>query len=304
MYKRQPETHAWLQAFKTGLAASNPGKLLLGEVWDTSPTSASYVPNDLDMTFDFGLSGAYVGAANGGQAWGLAGIMTRVVGLYPAAGFGTFLTNHDMDRSANQLGGDAARERLAAGLLLTGPGVPFIYYGEEIGMTGAKPDERIRTPMRWDSSPVADGFTTGTPWEALSADPSSVNVADETGNATSLLSHYRALVALRAAHPALNRGETVVAQSSDGAVLATIRRTPTETLLVLANLGTAPVSGETVSLVAGSLCGTLNARVIFGGSPPAASLPAPIISSSGGLLPYTPVATLAPESVTVIALGP
>ena len=83
-----PETHAWLQAFKTGLAASTPGKLLLGEVWDTSPTSASYVPNDLDMTFDFGLSGAYVGAANGGQAWGLAGIMTKVVGLYPAAGFG------------------------------------------------------------------------------------------------------------------------------------------------------------------------------------------------------------------------
>jgi glycosidase len=299
-----PETHAWLQAFRSTLATSDPGALLLGEVWDTSATSASYVPNDLNMTFDFGLSGAYVAAANGGQAWGLAGILNRVVSLYPSGGFGTFLTNHDMDRLATQVAGDPARMRLAASLLLTGPGVPFIYYGEEIGMSGAKPDERIRTPMRWDSSSAAAGFTSGTPWEALSADPSSVNVADETGNATSLLSHYRALVALRAAHPALNRGDTVVAQSSAGAVLATIRRTPAETLLVLANLGTAAVSGETVSLAAGPLCGTLSARVIFGGSQPAATLPPPIITSSGGLVPYTPVATLAPESVTVIALGP
>ena len=59
---------------------------------------------------------------------------------------------------------------MAAALLLTGPGVPFIYYGEEIGMTGAKPDERIRTPMRWDASAPAAGFSTHAPWEPLSGD--------------------------------------------------------------------------------------------------------------------------------------
>ena len=57
-----------------------------------------------------------------------------------------------MDRVASQLGADPGRLGVAADLLLTGPGVPFVYYGEEIGMTGAKPDERIRTPMRWDAS--------------------------------------------------------------------------------------------------------------------------------------------------------
>ena len=299
-----PETHAWLRAFKAGLAASDPGKLLLGEVWDTSPTSASYVPNDLDMTFDFGLSGAYVGAANGGQAWGLAGIMSKVVGLYPAAGFGTFLTNHDMDRAATQLGGDPARERLAAGLLLTGPGVPFIYYGEEIGMTGAKPDERIRTPMRWASSAATAGFTTGTPWEALSADQAGVNVADESADPASLLSLYRTMIALRLAHPALNRGSTTVAQSSSQAVLATIRQTPDETLLVLANLGATAVAGETVSLAAGHLCGTPSPRLILGGTGSATSVAAPRITAAGGLSAYQPLASLPAQSVTVISLTP
>jgi glycosidase len=230
--------------------------------------------------------------------------MGKVVGLYPAAGFGAFLTNHDMDRAANQLGGDPARERLAAGLLLTGPGVPFIYYGEEIGMTGAKPDERIRTPMRWTSSAASAGFTTGTPWEALSADPAGVNVADESADPASLLSQYRTLIALRAANPALNRGSTTVAQSSSGAVLATIRQTPDETLLVLANLGTAAVTDETVSLTIGTLCGTPSARLILGGTGSATLVAAPRISAAGGLSAYQPLASLPAQSVTVIAFTP
>ncbi|MEI2689565.1 MAG: alpha-amylase family glycosyl hydrolase [Anaerolineae bacterium] len=64
---------------------------------------------------------------------------------------------------------DPAGNALAATTLLTLPGVPFIYYGEEIGMTGNKPDERIRTPMQW-ADEANGGFTSGTPWEALNSD--------------------------------------------------------------------------------------------------------------------------------------
>ena len=53
------------------------------------------------------------------------------------------------------LGGDVARAKLAATLLLTLPGLPFVYYGEEIGMTGDKPDPRLRTPMQWAARPGA-----------------------------------------------------------------------------------------------------------------------------------------------------
>ncbi|MBF6605302.1 MAG: DUF3459 domain-containing protein [Chloroflexi bacterium] len=299
-----PETHAWLGSFRRTVEATHPGSLLLGEVWDTSATSASYVPNALDMTFDFGLAGAYVAAANGGQAWGLAGILGRVVALYPPGGFGAFLTNHDMDRLATQTGGDPARMRLAADLLLTGPGVPFVYYGEEIGMSGAKPDPRIRTPMRWTSAPRTAGFTSGTPWEPLSGDAATIDVADESADPGSLLSHYRTLIALRAAHPAFAHGTLVVAGSSSGSVLATIRRSADETLLVLANLGTTAVTNETVSLASGPLCGTPAVRVVYGSGGVTGDPPSPIITATGGLAPYRPIANLAPQSVTVLAFGP
>ena len=63
-----------------------------------------------------------------------------------------------MPRLAIQVGGDLTRQKEAAALLLLGPGTPFIYYGEEIGMSGDKPDEQIRTPMRWDRSEPARGL--------------------------------------------------------------------------------------------------------------------------------------------------
>ena len=67
------------------------------------------------------------------------------------------MTNHDQDRIASVLGEETARLALAASLLLAAPGVPFLYYGEEIGQIGRKPDEMIRNPMH------AGQQTVGTP---------------------------------------------------------------------------------------------------------------------------------------------
>ena len=61
-----------------------------------------------------------------------------------------FLTNHDQNRISGMLKGDPAQLKLSASLYLFAEGVPFIYYGEEIGLMGAKPDEQIRTPMLWN----------------------------------------------------------------------------------------------------------------------------------------------------------
>ncbi|HSW27340.1 MAG TPA: alpha-amylase family glycosyl hydrolase, partial [Burkholderiaceae bacterium] len=98
----------------------------------------------------------------------LRGDLLYTLEKLPVARLGTFLANHDFFAGARlmrQFAGDEPSYRLAAATLLTLPGTPFIYYGEEIGMTGHKPDERIRTPMRWDATEPAAGFSTAAPWQ-------------------------------------------------------------------------------------------------------------------------------------------
>jgi alpha-amylase len=295
-----PETHAWWKTFRGTIEQASPGALLLGEVWDTPQASSSYVPDDLDMTFDFALAGAEVSAAQSGDAGGLSRILARVTSLYPpSGGFGAFLTNHDQDRVASQLGGDQAELRVAADLLLTGPGVPFIYYGEEIGMTGRKPDERIRTPMRWDATSPAAGFSTHEPWEAMSADPATTNVAAETVDPGSLLSHYRDLIRLRAAHPALAEGAFIPVASDLSSVVAALRSSPSETILVLTNVS-AKAATPTLSLAAGPLCGAPNADLVLG----TGAAVAPVVSAAGGFAGYRPLTAIPPRSSAVIVLQP
>ena len=106
-------------------------------------------------------------------------------------------------------------------------------------MTGAKPDERIRTPMRWDASQPAAGFSTAEPWEPLSADPASVNVADESG--------IRPRYWLPPAGRPAGRPSGAVERDVDGGrerrpvLVAALRTSPLETALVLTNVATTPV---------------------------------------------------------------
>jgi glycosidase len=295
-----PETHEWWKTFRGAIEQSSPGALLLGEVWDTPKNRASYVPDDLDMTFDFTLASIDVSAAQSGDGSSVERGIANITKLYPASsGFGAFLTNHDQDRVANQLKGDAGAMRVAADLLLIGPGVPFIYYGEEIGLSGAKPDERIRTPMRWDDSTPAAGFSSHAPWESLSDDPAAVNVAAESADPGSLLSRYRDLIRLRAAHPALATGTWTAVDSDAPAVVAALRVSPTETALVLTNLGTSAAS-PALTLSAGPLCGSPTTSVVLGTGPAAA----PTVTASGGFAGYHPVASIPARSSVVIVLGP
>ena len=123
------------------------------------------------------------------------------------------LSNHDRSRAATRYG--LHRARTAAMMLLTLRGTPFIYYGEEIGMTDVPiPPERVvdvhdrdpeRTPMQWDASPNA-GFTTGRPWLPMAADAARVNVAAQRDDPRSLFSFYRRLLRARKDSLALRLG--------------------------------------------------------------------------------------------------
>jgi glycosidase len=298
-----PETHAWWKTFRAAVEAKKPGALLLGEVYDTPQNSSSYVPDDLDLTFDFASASTVVSAAQSGDGDSVERALAKITTLYPASGgFGAFLTNHDQDRIASQLKADPAALRVAADLLLTGPGVPFVYYGEEIGMTGAKPDERIRTPMRWDTSSPAAGFSTHQPWEALSNDPPAVNVATESADPASLLSRYRDLIRLRAAHPALAVGTWTAVASDAPNVVAALRVSPTETALVLTNVGLEPAS-PSLTLETGPLCGTPTAALVLGGTDAGSAAPAPVVTAAGGFAGYRPVASIPARSSVVVVVG-
>ena len=180
-----PETYAWLAAFRDEIHATKPDSMDVGEVWQARVISAKYVnQGSLDMAFDFGIGPAILNGVQGGDATSLVAGQEEVANRYTAGPAGTFLSNHDQVRWLTGFKGGVDAAKQAAAILLTGPGVPFIYYGEEIGLTGGKPDENIRRPMPWTSASPTFGFTSGTPWEAFGDGALTANVGSE---ATDLL---------------------------------------------------------------------------------------------------------------------
>ena len=298
------ETHAWLREYHEEVHASKPEAMLVGEAWDVSRTTADYAPEDVDLVFEFGLAAGAVDAVRRGSARPLLAARQETARLYGPGEVATFLTNHDQNRVASRLGGDPEALRLAAGLLLTGPGVPFIYYGEEIGLPGGKPDERIRTPMAWSAAPAA-GFSTGSPWEALEPGWETRNVEAQSSDEDSVLAAYRELIRLRGEHPALRDGEDITVDSGADPVAAALRTSPGEKLLVVANLADEAVADYALSLGEGPLCGQPRASIIYGPAASAAQpLAMPSVTAAGGLDGYVPLPSLPPRSVTVISFQP
>lgn len=248
-----PATLQFWQDFNTHVESVAPEAMTVGEAWTTTTTAAQYAQaGRLDLCFEFDLAGAVLGAVNGGDAGWLSGKLAQVCGdVYRYPQWGTFLSNHDQDRVFSVLGQDPGRMRAAAGLLLTLPGVPFVYYGEELGMTGTGDHRNIRAPMQWTNTANA-GFSTATPWQPLGAGWQQDNVALQDADAGSLLNWYRRLIDLRESAPALRRGTCAVLGSSAAPVLAFVRAdstaSPAQALLCVAN--TSGIAQGAVALTA------------------------------------------------------
>ena len=305
-----PATKAWLAGFSGAVRGIDPDALLLGEVYDPATIAGPYVPDSLDMTFNFSLATGIRLALQNGRAAPLVTALGETLAAWPANQQGSFLTNHDQTRIMTELYGDSASAKLAAFLLLTAPGTPFVYYGEEIGMTGTKPDERIRTPMRWTADPATAGFTTGTPWQALSEDDAaSVNVGAQLADPESLLAAYQGLVRARAANEALQVGATIPVDGGAEPVVGWLRTSGDQVLLSVVNVSDDPVSDYGLALGGGPLCGAVTARLVasVGGGGPGADPVAPIapsVSAEGGFEAYAPLPVLPPRSGYLIALEP
>ena len=292
-----PETIAYWQDFRNYYKSVNPDAFAVGEVGDTTSAVAPYVNNNgLDYCFEFDLADAMILSLNTGTATALTAKMVQIMQAYPFLQFGTFLSNHDTNRIMSQLGSDAAKAKAAAALLLTLPGIPYIYYGEEIGMTGVKPDEQIRTPMQWTAAAGA-GFTTGTPWYAVNSDYTAKNVAAQQAVPTSLWQHYRTLIGLRQTENTLTKGNFVAVDASSPALFAYVRQYQNETVLVIINTGAAALTNSTLSLpYTGLVPGTYTMPELLGGSPKDIT-----IDANGGFSGLT-IASLAAKGILIYKL--
>ena len=249
-----PGTHAVLREYSAYVKRIVPAAFLIGEVWDSTGAMLKYYPDQLDAHFAFEASDAIVNSVRAGSAQRLFPAFARLQAALPAHRWSPFLRNHDQTRTMTELKGDVSAAKLAATLLLTMPGLPFVYYGEEIGMTGNKPDERLRTPMHWTRG-AGVGFTRGTPWQALHPDSLTANVEAQDSEPNSLLNLYRRLIHLRAENPALGGGELIPLVSSSDSVAAYLRRDGSRAVLVIANLSSRPLTNVRISSGDGAIPG-------------------------------------------------
>jgi len=292
-------THALLREYAASLRAIAPHAFTVGEVWDGLDRMLPYYPDQLESYFAFDLSDLLIAAVRDGSAQPLLERYARFQQSVPDARYSTFLRNHDQTRTLSALGGDVARAKVAATLLLTLPGLPFVYYGEEIGMTGDKPDERLRTSMQWTSVGGA-GFTRGKPWESLQPDSATTSVERQDRDPASLLNLYRRLIHLRLDRSALGVGDFMPLTSTGPAVAAYLRRDGKRVVLVVANLGTSAAENVTLASPDAALPpGTYTAtRLLQPGVAPKL-----VVAADGRIRGYVPVTSIGPLETWIVQLS-
>ena len=232
------QTLSWWRDFYVFQKSIDAGLMTVGEAWTSTQNIAPYADNRLDYCFEFDLANAILDGVINQSGAGITNKMNEILSTYPEGQYGTFLTNHDQDRSFNRLRQSPARAKLAASILLSLPGVPYLYYGEEVGMLGQKPDENIRRPMQWSSEANA-GFSSQTPWHPINTNFADANVADQSQDQNSLWRHYQKWISTRNNTAALRKGTYTAVNAGSTTVFAFLRVLDNQTpVLALHNLST------------------------------------------------------------------
>ncbi len=243
-------------ALRAAIKQANPDALLLGETWVSDARSLnSFYADQFDALFDFPLYAIVQSNPNGindgllsGQGFPtlIKSLLTEQGERYPAEAQAVrFFSNHDTNRIATKVGGDPARQKLAASLLAALPGPIMLYYGEEIGMIGQKGtaphwDSYRRAPMDWFSSEHGPDQTT---WfmepDRWNAPDDGVSVQEQDGEATSLLNYYRHVLTLRHSSAALQSSAIKFLEiSADGqGALAFLRAGDQQQIIAVFNFG-------------------------------------------------------------------
>ena len=315
-YTDGPRIHEFLQDVSRDVFAP-VGAMTVGEMSSTSlehcQRYGALDGSELSMVFNFHhLKVDYPG----GDKWTKAPFdfleLKRIFnhwqsGMHGKGWSALFWCNHDQPRIASRFGDEGEHRVVAAKMLASTlhglQGTPYIYQGEEIGMTnpgyqhiddyqdvesrnifaikqaegmseaeilailGAKSRDNSRTPMQWSAAPNA-GFTSGTPWLKPAANYPEINAEAALADQHSVFWHYRDLIALRKAHPIFTQGDYQELLTGHPQIWAYARRAGGQTLLVVSNF-----YGEPVEFALPAELQSGEARLLLGNYPDSPARP-------------------------------
>ena len=256
----------------------------VGEAWGATPELAKLYssPDNSEFSMVFQFEHIVLDQQEGKEKWDLAPLpflkLKEILNqwqtsLYHCGWNSLFWDNHDLPRIVSRWGDDKRYRTESAKMLATllhgMQGTPYIYQGEELGMTNvrypieeyrdietlnlyrermeagyekedvmasvyAKSRDNARTPMQWDNGTHA-GFTDGTPWMKVNPNYKEINAAAQVGVPGSVFAYYQRLVALRKEYPVLTDGRFLMLMEKDEQVFAYVRENEQCRLLVICN---------------------------------------------------------------------
>ncbi len=281
-----PRTHAYLREMRAMVDAEFPGRIMLAEANQWPEDVAAYygTPEEPEchLCFHFPVMPRIFYSIKDQKAAPIVDILADTPSIPAGGQWSTFLRNHDeltlemvsteeraamygwyapdprmranvgiRRRLAPLLDNSRAEIELAHALLLSLPGSPCLYYGDEIGMGDNiwLPDrDAVRTPMQWTPDRNA-GFSTADPGklylpvvQSLVHTYSAINVESQLAQTASLLHWVRGMLSIRKKHPVFGTGEFVALDCDNESVLAYLRRNDEETVLCVVNLASTPRS--------------------------------------------------------------
>jgi alpha-amylase len=241
-WEDETKNHDFWRTFKEALEQFKSDLYLVGEVWAEPEKIAPYFAG-LKANFNFSLTTALQNLWCGAADFDLTDFLLKIYQLYQKEEKpfidATFTGNHDLDRIGSILKGNVPQMKLVAGLLLTLPGQPYLYYGEEIGMLGEKDDVFKREPFLWSAEVSFQGQTT---WmQARYSTPENMESLEiQIQNPEALYHYYRKLIWLRNQEQALRQIAPVNLLKMDhlgAGLIAFIRTHPSGDLLVIHQIG-------------------------------------------------------------------
>lgn len=190
--------------------------------------------------------------------------------------------------------------KLAAAVYLTLPGIPFIYYGEEIGMIGSGWDQNKRTPMQWTDGLHA-GFSSGAPWYSINSNYTDFNVKDMRNDENSLWHWYRKLVSIRNESEALRLGDYIALSSDISSLYGYARSTENGMVIVLHNFHENALASPGITLAESDLHPGEYHLTDLITQESAGSIN---IDENGGFVAWHPEMELASEGTAILGIEP